>query len=383
MNSSVNCVIFGDIDFRTVAGSEEAAKALFEYIPHAKLSDIAWLPLRALTKTSFPDLVWNDLPCTDTLRFVSCATFSSVERHPRQRHRATIVAGREISTPVVDWETAELFVITGRMCNEDTISIKLHRFFSLLGRFPSKIRIITLGASSQSFSLSWTEIECRAGYHALNQRFRQLYSFNFKCLAPKALKSAVMTQGELEGCPSLEKRLQTASMGGFRVEFLQALYRIRNSERLPLDGSSLDPILHAVHRIRILGRDEWLENAFAGSRRHLSVHAPIETLDDIVLWEGTGRHAPLRGSLSSFVGSGTFQSVVHAMKLGFIRVDQEGDIELTVSGRYFLGLLSPKLEDTDAPIRWNHINDGNAAQSDAWLQKHFRLLKRSISAHRL
>jgi hypothetical protein len=373
------CVIFAHFSTDSLTQSENIADAL-NVIGIANSSPhIYWFDTISSFTKSHLDVKWHDLPLLEDGTATANPRVRVNGCHPRQKFKPTSTHAADVSMPDIQWETAEILVAKGLSYDLGALCYKLHGFFSTIGKTPNGVKIIrTREGGYDSIPLLWDEICDAAKDQQLTRRFRNIYSFNFRCIAGGTIKKCVENQPiGVQGMALHEDRMRTASMGGFRPEFLQVLYQIDTSRPSSYDFSSLNP--EFVHVIRhLLQEDENWTKSFTDASSHHYRPSSARGVE-FVFWKGSGKYTPLSGSYGDFLSSGTFQAVCHALKLGFITATPECGVVLTSSGSTFLGLVSRKLEDVDAPIRWRSINDDNLLQSDDWLRKHFRHLKRNMS----
>lgn len=381
MIASKQCVIFTDFAHQSLSQSEYVADVLLTASISPSSTSIYWFDLTSSFNLRHSDTNWHDLPRLDEGTPRANPRVRSNTTHPRSKDKPTSTHGDEITMPKIDWNETQVIVSTTQTFKVDAVCYRLHGYFSLIGKTPREIRIVIPQASGyRTETLPWDDVVHIASHERLSRRFRSIYSFNFRAIAGNAIKSSVaMEPTSAPTMPSFEDRLKTASTGGFRTEFLQLLYKLTHVPSVPYGNLSSAPDF--VHVIRtLLGEGENWMTSFMEVFNHYFPPRP-DPAPQITYWKGSGRYPALSGNYSDFVYSGTFQAASHALQLGFVRASPETGILLTSSGRNFIERLSHKLEDVDAPIRWQKIDQTNLNQSDVWLKKHFQLLKRSISRH--
>jgi hypothetical protein len=241
----------------------------------------------------------------------------------------------------------------------------------------------------RSKSGDWVEvnIDDLLHEHGSYASFMYSYALNFRAIAMKAVRASIdidrLSQMRLEHEDISETRLDVAELyrlsessfwrakEGRDIPWLahplsiQTLYLLRKHGPVPKTNSDVSAVnTDAKNAHDVI--NTFLEYSYgAGPSAHQ------------VVWKGSGKYAS--ATMARFVDIGRA-----LFGVGFIDINEDGDLILSESGHNFLEYIHPDCEDPDVFLRWidpttGFIRPEAEPSMDDWLMRHFKKMKTRVN----
>ena len=358
-------------------------KAIRHLLPEATLHSIMVSPLDEAVALMPGGSSWTDMPLLPEECFSYRNCFHPLEPDPSDDYGWTVKLSEE--TCQVPSANVSDVVILGlpTMCVARTMA-RVVPLLAQIGHRPE--RILAVRASFAGYGsqwISWDEAVAMAGRHMPSIRFDSLYDLNFRGIALKAIRHCIVAADIPFAQFDRDFASRAAGVGTYRPAFIALLEAIgRRGEGTVVVCRSSNPGIE-IWRRAVEGDASWIRIAEGALKQsgdaYFSPNASLHEPPPITNWIGSGSLPPL--SAPPFAANpypAPYLAAQRALQVGFITCGDSGP-RLTASGRLFLDMLPKKVKDLDAPIRWNALKPEDVPRADAWLSRHFGMMKRTIN----